>query len=185
MPIEGPDARPTEPMRGSALPWFVAYTKARQEGIAQANAERQGFQTYLPMYRLVKRAGAPSGSAVEQREPMFPRYLFIKPARAGQSLAPLRSTRGISSLVSFGEELATMPDSRLDSIRRYETWRNRAEPHAIGLIQPGRRVRLVDNGLEGLEGLVESVSAKRVVVMLALLGRRQSIEVGHEQLEPA
>src|SRR5690606_30006921 len=123
-------------------PWFVAYTKARQEGVAQENAERQGFQTYLPMYRIVKRANASAEHPAEHREPMFPRYLFIKPTRTEQSLAPLRSTRGICSLVSFGDDLAFLPDARLDSIRRYEQWRNRAEPHAISSIQPGRRVRL-------------------------------------------
>lgn len=179
--MESPDSESTEqlPIHNGPQPWFVAYTKARQESIAQANAQRQGFLTYLPMYRIVKRAE----ETTEHREPMFPRYLFVQPSRPGQSVAPLRSTRGIQSMVSFGEALATMPDASLDSIRHYEHWRNRAEPHTIGSIQPGCRVRLKDNSLEGLEGLVQDVSSKRVVVLLALLGRRQSVAVEHEQLE--
>ncbi|WP_397473702.1 transcriptional activator RfaH [Pusillimonas sp.] len=181
--MESLDSESTKGLRAHnhPQPWFVAYTKARQESIAQANARRQGFQTYLPMYRIVKRAG----QTAEHCEPMFPRYLFVQPSRPGQSVAPLRSTRGIQSLVSFGDELAAMPDSSLDSIRQYEDWRNRAEPHILGAIQPGRRVRLKDNGLEGLEGLVQDVSSKRVVVLLALLGRRQSIAVEHQQVEIA
>lgn len=181
MPIESPDLGPRQRSRDDPRHWVVAYTKPRQEGVAQDNAERQGFQTYLPMYRTVKRAA----SAAEHHEPMFPRYLFVRPARAGQSIAPLRSTRGIQSLVAFGDELATMPDASLDAIRRYEAWRGQAEPHAIGEIQPGRRVRLKETGLEGLEGLVQAVSAKRIVVLLALLGRQHYVKVEPQQLELA
>ena len=185
MPIESPDLGPRQRLRDDPRPWVVAYTKPRQEGVAQDNAERQGFQTYLPMYRTVKRAACSAEQPAEHHEPMFPRYLFVRPARAGQSIAPLRSTRGIHSLVAFGDELATMPDESLDAIRRYEAWRSQAEPHAIGDIQPGKRVRLKDTGLEGLEGLVQAVSAKRIVVLLALLGRQHSVKVEPQQLELA
>jgi transcriptional antiterminator RfaH len=161
--------------------WFVAYTKPGQETVAQINAEQQGFQTYLPMYRTLKRK-----QAVEQpethHEPMFPRYLFIKPSRSGQSLTTLRSTRGINAMVAFGNDLATLPESKLNAIREYEHSRNDAEPHTISAIQPGRRVRLANTGLEGL---VQSVSSKRVVVLLALLGRQQHVKVAHDQLELA
>ncbi|WP_167752811.1 transcriptional activator RfaH [Pusillimonas caeni] len=185
MTIESPDLAPRQRPYDDPLPWVVAYTKPRQESVARDNAERQGFRTYLPMYRIVKRAASAAEGPAEHREPMFPRYLFVKPARAGQSLAPLRSTRGIHSLVSFGDELATMPDERLDAIRRYEAWRSRAEPHVIGMIQPGSRVRLKDPALEGLEGLVQAVSSKRVIVLLALLGRQHSVKVEPRQLELA
>ena len=182
MPIESPDLAPRQRPQDDPLPWVVAYTKPRQEGVARDNAERQGFRTYLPMYRIVKRAASTAEGPVEHCEPMFPRYLFVKPAHAWQSLAPLRSTRGIQSLVSFGDTLATLPDERLDAIRRYETWRSQAESHTIGAIQPGSRVRLKD---PALEGLVQAVSAKRVTVLLALLGRQHAVKVEPRQLELA
>src|SRR5690606_9903010 len=118
------------------LTWFVAYTKPGQETVAQANAELQGFQTYLPMYRTLKRQPVQEHPAV-RHEPMFPRYLFVKPSHSGQSLSTLRSTRGINAMVAFGNDLATLPESKLNAIREYEHSRNQAEPHVISNIQPG------------------------------------------------
>lgn len=186
VPSESPDPRSEArlPVHNDPLTWFVAYTKPHQETVAQVNAERQGFQTYLPMYRTLKRKVAAEQPA-KHHEPMFPRYLFIKPSRSGQSLATLRSTRGINAMVAFGNDLATLPESKLNAIREYEHLRNNAEPHTISAIQPGRRVRLTEPGLTGLEGLVQAVSSKRVVVLLALLGQLQPVKVGHGQLELA
>lgn len=173
------------PAHHDPLTWFVAYTKPRQEAVAQVNAERQGFHTYLPMYRVVKGQALPASQQAENHEPMFPRYLFVKPSRTEQSLATLRSTRGITSMVAFGDELATVSDNSLEAIRRYEDWRNHAQPHLISTIQPGQHVRIKDTGLHGLEGLVQTVSSRRVIVLLNLLGRHKAVKVRHEQLEPA
>ena len=183
---ESPGLRPEAqlPVHNDPLIWFVAYTKPKQETVAQANAEQQGFQTYLPMYRTLNRKAAPEQQA-GHHEPMFPRYLFVKPSRSGQSLATLRSTRGINTMVSFGNELATLPEAKLNAIREYEHLRNNAEPHEISAIQPGRRVQLKDTGLKGLEGLVQTVSSKRVTVLLTLLGQPQSVHVQSNQLELA
>lgn len=181
-PGDKPAAPP--PVHHEPLAWFVAYTKPGQETVARTHAERQGFETYLPMYRSVK-PGAAEESAKHNEEPMFPRYLFVKPSRSQQSLATLRSTRGISTMVSFGNVLATLSDFQLDAIREYEDPRKLAELHASSAIQPGQRVRLTDEGLTSLEGLVQAVSSKRVIVLLDLLGRQQSVKVGHDRIELA
>ena len=185
MPSERPGDMPAahQPVPHEPLAWFVAYTKPGQETVARIHAERQGFETYLPMYRSVK-PGATEESAKHNDEPMFPRYLFVRPSRSEQSLSTLRSTRGISTMVSFGNVLATLSDSQLDAIREYED-HNCSELHASSPIQPGRRVRLTAQGLTGLEGLVQAVSSKRVIVLLDLLGRQQSVKVGHDRLELA
>ena len=37
------------------LPWYVAYTKPRQERIALENLEQQQFNTYLPLFKKLKK----------------------------------------------------------------------------------------------------------------------------------
>lgn len=101
--------------------WLLAWTKPRQESVARANLERQGFEAYLPMFRTLKR-----GADEPVLEPMFPRYLFLRPRSASQSVSVVRSTRGVASLVRFGVELATVPDSALQCIRDIERVRSEA-----------------------------------------------------------
>ncbi|NEV64216.1 transcription termination/antitermination NusG family protein [Thiorhodococcus minor] len=39
--------------------WYLIHTKPRQEALADANLQRQAFETYLPLYiRVAKRRGA-------------------------------------------------------------------------------------------------------------------------------
>lgn len=81
------------------------------------------------------------------------------------------------------DEMATVEARLLDTIRALEEHRNQAELGAISPFQPGRSVRLRDCALQGLEGLVQSVSSKRVTLLLEILGRQKTLQVDHEFVE--
>jgi transcriptional antiterminator RfaH len=177
----------------------VAYTRPRQEHIAELNLSRQAFEIYLPLFKKLKKApaAAAAGAAMHEHgadandtvlaayEPMFPRYLFFRPSNPKQSIAAARSSRGVSSLVAFGSELACVSPEVVRVIRALEEQRNKAQLHAISPFQPGTRVRLRNSALNGLEGLVHTVSAKRVFVLMELLGQQQMIGAEHGQIELA
>lgn len=163
--------------------WYVAYTKPRQEEVAQTNLARQDFQTYLPLFKTLK--GTVHDAPQLTLEPMFPRYIFFKPGTQRQSIAAARSTRGVNALVSFGSRLAVIQDKGLEAIKLIEERRNQAGLQIISPFQPGRRVRLRNSALDGAEGLVQSVSAKRVMLLMEILGRTKTIKVEHGQLELA
>src|SRR3546814_19472726 len=77
----------------------------------------------------------------------------------------------------FGTALAHVQPERLQSIRAAEQARNQAGIEQVSPYQPGSRVRLCDPALSGLEGLVQEVSAKRVVLLLEILGRQKKLKV--------
>ncbi len=169
------------------IAWHVAYTKPRQEDIAKINLERQGFEVYLPLFKTFKKprkgGDASQAGVLLIHEPMFPRYVFFKPKSATQSLGTLRSTRGVASVVMFGATFAHIPLELLQSIRAAEQLRNDAGLDQVSPFQPGSRVRLSDPALAGLEGLVQEVSAKRVVLLLEILGRQKTLKVSFGQIE--
>lgn len=165
-----------------AAPWYLAYTKPRQEQVALANLQSQGFEAYLPLYKTFKKSLAAGGEAATVLEPMFARYLFFRPASARQSIAPVRATRGVSTVVSFGFEPATVGHDVLCAIRACEQARNQADPAALSPLQPGCRAELRSGPLQGLVGVVQMVSTRRVVLLLELLGRPQRVEVAHQAL---
>ncbi len=166
--------------------WYLAYSKPKQEELALQQLLNQGFEAYLPMFKKMGRV-RPSvdRSHFFVREPMFPRYVFFKPGTATQSISAARNTRGVASLVSFGFVLATVPEEMVDAIRALELDRERADLTEITPFQPGTRVRLREKGLQCLEGLVVSVSSKRVTLLLEILGRQKELSVEHAQLELA
>lgn len=179
------------PASGKPSAWYVAYTLPRQESVAQANLQRQGFQTYLPLYKTIKRQSTIGSSAgidcvaAAVHEPMFPRYIFFRPSTCKQSIAAVRSTRGVQSIVRFGMEFALLRPEILDRIQEQELRQNRAEPDCAPPFQPGRRVRLRNPALSGLEGLVHSASSKRVMLLMEILGRQIAVKLEPEQVELA
>lgn len=160
--------------------WYVAYTQPKREQIAQTNLQLQGFEAYLCLYKTFKQL--PEGLAPVW-QPMFPRYIFFRPGRVGQSISGVRSTRGISFILSFGLTPALLKPEELRVIQALEAERNQADPGRISPFKPGLQVRLRNCGLSGLEGLVHSVSAKRVTLLIDLLGRQKKLQVEHHQVQ--
>jgi transcriptional antiterminator RfaH len=159
--------------------WNVAYTKPKRERVAADNLIQQGFEAYLPMYRTFRKSAIESTSSFE---PMFPRYIFFKPA-ASQSLSAARSTRGIAFVISFGSEPALLNDSALEAIRRFEQQRGLADMEQLSPFRVGVKVGLSGENMAGIEGLVTSVSGKRVHVLIELLGGSRRMSVEHHQLK--
>lgn len=162
--------------------WFLAYTRPRLETVALQNLQQQGFDAYLPFYKRLKKSSAGMQAILE---PMFPRYVFFKTSLQAQSIAPVRSTRGVARVVSFGHEIATLGSHTLAAIRQLEQERNAADVADLSVLRPGHSVRFCNPVLSGLRGLVKSVSSRRVTVLLELMGREQVVSVDHQQLEAA
>lgn len=159
--------------------WYLAYTKPRQEQIALSNLELQNFNAYLPLYKKFK--PSPQGT-VALFEPMFPRYIFFRPGKPEQSIAAVRSTKGVTTIVRFGFEPAIMPDALMQCIRQLEQDRSQATLQEISNLKAGQTVRLQHTALGGIEGLIQSVSSKRVAVLLEILGRPTLVHVEHHQV---
>jgi transcriptional antiterminator RfaH len=70
-------------------------------------------------------------------------------------------------------------------IRQLEQERNAADVAELSSLRPGHTVRFLNPAFSGLEGLVKTVSSKRVSVLLELMGRQQLVSVDHHQLEAA
>jgi transcriptional antiterminator RfaH len=160
--------------------WMVAYTKPRQEQIALQNLERQNFEAYLPLYKKFK--NTETGS-VPVFEPMFPRYILFRPSKPEQSIESVRSTKGISHVVRFGFEPGVVGQSMIDTLKSFEEAQNQASLVDMSNFKAGQKVKLKHVALGNMEGLVQSVSSKRVAVLLEILGRPTVVQMEHHQIE--
>jgi transcriptional antiterminator RfaH len=162
--------------------WYLAYTKPRQEQIAFSNLEQQAFEAYLPLYKKFKKT---EQGPVALFEPMFPRYILFRPSKPEQSISVVRNTKGIATIVRFGFEPALLNDDLVQRIRLLEQDRNHATLQELSDLKVGQAVRLKHTALGGIEGLIQSVSSKRVAVLLELLGRPTVVQLEHHQVEAA
>lgn len=161
------------------LPWYVVHTKVRQEQVAFDSLVRQGYVVYLPRIKILKRI---RGRNQCRREPLFPRYLFIQVGSTTQSIGPVRSTVGVSALVRFGLEPATIQSEKLTSIREFESFRNEVSDDELSPFRPGGWIRVADGPLSGLEGLISDASHQRVVVLMQLLGQETRVSISQHQV---
>ena len=160
--------------------WLVAYTKPRLEQVALQNLERQHFETYLPLYKKFKNTKT---GPVPVLEPMFPRYIFFRPSTPQQSIETVRSTKGISHIVRFGFELGIVSAGMVASLREFEVSQNQATLQEMSNFKVGQKVKLNYVALGAFEGLIQSVSKKRVAVLLEIMGRKTLVQMGHHQIE--
>lgn len=153
------------------MTWYLAYTKPKGEILAQEHLQRQGYLVQLPLVRRVARRKI-------SLEPLFPRYIFFKPSSPQQSLSPVRSTQGVSTIVRFGNELAVLSGDRCDAIMAYAHSQQEGGTEAVLDVQGihvGQKVLVNSGAFAGLEGLVSMVAKDRVVVLMSLLGKEQSL----------
>ena len=157
------------------LNWYAVQTKPRQEAIAELNLERQGYQTYLPKILLRKRRRDKWTRVVE---PLFPRYLFIQVNTKQQSLAPVRSTLGVATLVRFGHLLRPVPNEIIGYLKQQELEGAGLRTDDTCPHQPGDPVQILQGPFAGLNGIFQTATGEqRALVLLELLGRQNPITV--------
>jgi len=149
------------------MSWYLIHTKPRLEECALENLQNQGYACFLPQIRVEKLR---RGKLVEVDEPLFPRYFFIQldTGKHAQSWHPIRSTKGVSRLVSFGQEPAKVGDALVDLIRSQS---------ALGAVQqrhftPGETVHIIEGPFTGLEAIYQmNDGEQRVMVLLNIMSK--------------
>lgn len=156
------------------MPWYVAYCKPHQEALADENLRRQRYQTIMPLYKQVKLVRK---KWVTKMEAMFPRYLFFQPEHVEHSIAPVRSTLGVATVVRFGNVPATLTDDSLQNLLSLVALHNLEDDAQLSPFQPGVAVEVVEGAFATLRGLVAVNATTRVTVLLDMLGKQQSLEL--------
>lgn len=166
---------------GDGKSWYLVYSKPRQEQVARANLVRQGYEIYLPLMRELRRR---QGRRCTVVSPMFPRYLFVHLDQRTDNWGPIRSTHGVVSIVRFGHEPARVPAELIAFLREREDIQG-IQTVSTDEYRPGTRVKVVDGGLMGYEGVfIAKSSQDRVVVLMEIMGKEARATLDALNLEP-
>jgi transcriptional antiterminator RfaH len=155
--------------------WYVVQSKPRQVERAQLNLERQGYEVFLPRI-TVERVQRKQRHLAE--EPLFPNYLFIRLQRWVDNWYPLRSTRGVSRLVAFGNEPVPVDERLIDAIAQ-----RCAECAGPPALEPGQPVEILDGPFAGLGAIFQTRHGEqRVQLLIELLHRTVTVSVPRQQV---
>jgi len=149
--------------------WYLIQCKPRQDERAEENLLRQGYTCYRPQHtreRLLR------GQRQLVEESLFPGYLFIRLSTL-DNWAPLRSTRGVSRVVSFGNQPLAVSTELVERLQQ----RCSAVP-AEQFLASGDKVRINHGAFAELEAIFLSMDGnERVILLMNILHREQKIRV--------
>ena len=156
--------------------WHVVQSKPRDELRAKENLENQGFEVFLPMLDLQK---VRRGKLQTVTEPLFSRYLFLRPTAQMQDLSVVRSSKGVSHLVRFGQTPATVSATWVQGMLS----QNQAAVQK--LFHSGDTVVVAQGPLKGLEAIyLEEDGEARAMILINLLSKPHTLAYETAHLLP-
>jgi transcriptional antiterminator RfaH len=159
------------------MKWHVIHTKVREELRALENLQNQGFEVFLPTCQVQKKS---QGKIKLPTEPLFSRYLFIRLSDISSNWFPIRSTRGVSELLRFGQatEPVVIPDSIVECLKQRCS---QAEP-LHELFQSGEMLEIASGPFKGFFGFFEKLQTlpdglSRAMLLVEILGSVQKLQI--------
>jgi transcriptional antiterminator RfaH len=155
--------------------WYCARTKPKHEHIAAANLRKHlGLNVFHP--RLRSEQTTCRGVIRQVTESLFPSYIFVR-CVIEESLDPIRHTGGISSIVSFGQKIPSVPESVVEELQ--ECFGGEETLAMVNHPEAGDGVVLSAGAFFGMQAIVLRAwpAKRRVQILLDILGRPTPIEV--------
>jgi len=157
--------------------WTCAQVEPHQERAAQHFLGLNGFETYCPRLRVIRRS---HGRRIETRPCLFPSYLFVVVVTGWWSA---RWCPHVVRLILNGATPAVVGDQIITEIRQREVdgLIELAPPPAL---RRGTRVRILYGPFTGhLAIFADMKPRQRVEVLLQLLGGVQRVTLAKKDIE--
>ena len=155
--------------------WYLLQTKFKQENKAAQELQQQNISVFLPLYKLEKMV---KGNKVVKEEPLFSRYLFAWLDVENTNWTSVRSTRGISNFVAFGNGPAIVDQAIINELKQIDLLPKEA------YFKIGEKVRVASGSLKGLNAVYQtSDGLSRSYILLEFMQQNQYLSVGNQLIE--
>lgn len=162
----------------SNVDWFALQIRSRWEANTANLLRGKGLETLLPTYST-KRKWSDRFKVVEA--PLFPGYVFCR--FDVHNRLPVLITPGVISVVGRGKSPVAVDEMEISAIRAAVQSGVPVEPWPY--VEIGERVRVKDDVLDGMEGILTSFKGShRVVISVTLLRRSVALEIDRSRITP-
>jgi transcription antitermination factor NusG len=163
---------------GNGFNWFALQVRSRWEGTTAGLLRGKGLETLLPTYATMRK-WSDRFKVVES--PLFPGYVFCR--FDVHNRLPVLITPGVISVVGRGKTPIAVDDTEISSIQAAIVSSIHIEPWPY--VQIGERVRIKDDVLDGMEGILASFKGShRVIISVSLLRRSVALEIDRSRITP-
>jgi transcriptional antiterminator RfaH len=164
------------------MSWHAVATRPREEAVVVRHLVRQGFEPWLPQFRMTRRHARRVEFAAA---PLFPGYLFVALDAERQPWRSVNGTRGVRHLICQGDRPAIVPDAFIDELR------SRRDAGGFVVLpqpelRPGDRVRFRGGPFAAQVATILRVGeGDRVWLLMELLGRPVTTAARREDIVAA
>lgn len=162
-------------IKGDDLRWYAVYTKTGEEDRAESNLRAWQIEVFTPKVQA-RRVNQVTGKPTISARPLFPRYLFAR-FKADETLHKVWFTRGVHSVVSFGNQPTPIEDEVIELI---QSRKGADDLVVVGEeFRAGDRVRVNGGPLKDLVGIFERTTKERdrVSILLSLVNYQNRVVV--------
>ena len=157
--------------------WYIVYTQPRAEDKALWHLRNQGFRCFLPKLQRTIRHARRQKTVLEA---LFPRYLFTMFDGGKTRWRSINGTHGVIHLLTHGPEPIPVPGGIVEGLLRDADELGLTPLSALGLLWPGRKVRINVGPFAGQIAEVDQApldGRARVRLLLSVLGGKTPLEL--------
>ena len=161
--------------------WFVVWTESRAEKMVESRIASLGLEPWLPTVTERRRW---SDRWREVETPLFPGYLFARPAAQWHTVL---HTPGVLTVVKSGGRPAQISDNFIQQLRGAITrGGTTVQPiPAEARFEPGDEVIVQDGPLRGIQGIVREVwGARQLIIWVSAIARGVGLKIGAALVAP-
>ena len=158
--------------------WYVIRTNPKQEERADSNLRAWKVETFSPKLK-VRRHNPYTGEPTYVIKPLFPGYIFAR-FKLDDMLHKVGFTRGVHSVVSFGDSPTPIDDEIIDMVQARV-----AEDGFVRIreeFRPGEEVVIKEGPLKSIAGVFEREleDSDRVMILLQTINYQARVSVDRE-----
>ncbi len=158
------------------LKWFVVHCHPNKEHVAEFNIKQQGFGTYIPCYKKLKRHAR---RVYPVLAPLFPRYFFVQIDQENSNWLPINYTPGVKYLLKNKEGmLSSVPNNIIEELYRNHDETGLVSLSVLELFKSGDKVRILDGAFINHMAIYEKMTDdQRVELLINLIQQEVKITV--------
>jgi transcriptional antiterminator RfaH len=152
--------------------WYLLQTKYKQEHKAADQLRQQNISIFLPQYKFEKII---NGNKVIKNEPLFSRYLFAWLEVENTNWTSVRSTRGVSNFVKFGNRSAIVEQRIIDYLKKCDLQSQES------YIKIGEIVKIASGSLKGFKAIYKAADGdSRSYILLNFMQQNQYLSIDNQ-----
>ena len=151
------------------MPWFVIYTKSRNEKKVAELLQKNGVEVFCPLVKL-KKNWSDRTKIVET--PLFNSYVFVNLSEKDRNV--VFNVPGVIRYVFWLKKPAVARDSEIESLKA--VLNDTMDSFSIENYQIGDTVKISEGVFKGLDGVIEKQSNNKLHVILENVGIKITLQ---------